>query len=197
MTPSRPGYGNRVRIIGGKWRSRRILFPDVLGLRPTGDRLRETLFNWLAPHLPGSVCLDAFAGSGALGFEALSRGAGQCILLEKHDKAYARLQLNCDLLQAGNARVIHDDCQRWLATPKPPAAVSEFDIVFLDPPFDKPVMASTCTLLEAGHWLAETALIYVEMAADTDITLPANWQLIRQTRIGDVDARLYLRHSPS
>jgi len=185
-----------VRIIGGQWRSRQIRFPDFPGLRPTGDRLRETLFNWLAPDLEGSTCLDAFAGSGALGLEALSRGARRCLLLENHPSTLASLRANIRLLRAGAASVLPADSPAWLATKKGPYSDWQFDIVFLDPPFASAVLEQTCEVLETNDWLAVNAQIYVETAAGRQAAVPASWSLLRQKLTGDVCARLYRRQDP-
>ena len=121
---------NLLRIIGGEWRSRKLKFADVPGLRPTPDRVRETLFNWLQWHVPGARCLDLFAGSGALGLEALSRGARDVVMVEKHPAAAQALRDNLTLLGARNARLVHDDALRYLGR-----VTVAFDLIFLDPPF--------------------------------------------------------------
>lgn len=162
-----------------------LSFPTVEGLRPTGDRIRETLFNWLAPILPGSRCLDLFAGSGILGFEALSRGAAHCSLVELSPAATRQLRVNADQLQADGAAIHSISALEFLAKPASP-----FDVVFIDPPFAadlwQPVMAS----LERG-WLADGALIYVECPSDLAFNPPATWHAHREKRAGKVCYRLY------
>lgn len=189
----KPAGSNQLRIIGGSWRGRKLSFPDVDGLRPTGDRIRETLFNWLAPDIQGAHCLDLFAGSGALGLEALSRGAQSSLLLEKHAAAAQQLKANLQLLQAHNGRVEQVDSPQWLAQQKPSYP---FDIIFIDPPFALDLWAPIATALEANHWLSDAAVIYLEAPRDAQLQLPANWQLHRDKQAGQVSFRLYHRHTP-
>src|SRR5690606_3705719 len=125
---------NQLRIIGGQWRGRKLRFPDVEGLRPTGDRIRETLFNWLAPELPGARCLDLFAGSGSLGLEALSRGAAASWMLERDAHAAGCLRENLQLLAADGGVVQHLDSLTHLRQGN---AEQPFDVIFIDPPFDR------------------------------------------------------------
>lgn len=179
---------NSVRIIGGEWRGRRIRFPAAPGLRPTSDRRRETLFNWLAPDLPGSRCLDLFAGSGALGFEALSRGAARAVLVEASREVAAALAANARTLAAGDrCRVVHARAERFLAR-----AAEPFDIVFLDPPFARPALvADACARLDPA-WLAPQARVYLELdARAARPRLPPNWQLLREHTGGDAHALLF------
>jgi len=177
---------NQLRIIGGQWRSRRLEFPDLPGLRPTPDRVRETLFNWLTPVLPGARCLDLFAGSGALGMEALSRGAAETVFVEHHPRAFRTLRENLARLNAQGARVESADAQAWLRQPGTP-----FEIVFLDPPFGAGLLEPVCAQLEQGGWLAVNAWIYLEAEADQPAPLlPANWTLHREKIAGMVAYRL-------
>ena len=176
-----PGGQGVLRIIGGTWRSRRLTFPGREGLRPTPDRVRVTLFNWLQPWLPGAACLDLFAGSGALGLESLSRGAGQVLLVEKDAIAASALRNNLSLLGARGAEVLQADARVFLQGPARP-----FDIVFLDPPYDSGLLAECCTHLAAGGWVRKEGLIYLEAASDTDLPLPAAWTLLRSKRAGQV-----------
>lgn len=182
--------GNSVRIIGGEWRGRRIRFPAAPGLRPTSDRRRETLFNWLATELPGSCCLDLYAGSGALGFEALSRGAARAVLVEASREVAAALAASVRTLAAGErCRVVHARAERFLArTPEP------FDIVFLDPPFARPkLVADACSRLDPA-WLAPRARIYLEVDAHAERPrLPSSWHLLREHTAGDAHALLFVR----
>ncbi|CNI23256.1 16S rRNA m(2)G966-methyltransferase [Yersinia aldovae] len=180
----------QIRIIGGKWRGRKLPVPDSPGLRPTTDRVRETLFNWLAPMIQGVRCLDCFAGSGALGLEALSRYANEAVLLEADRNVTKQLSSNLTLLQAENGLVVNTNSLQWLAEPGQP-----FDLVFLDPPFRKGLLAETITLLEQHNWLTDEAWIYVEAEAESAATdVPASWQLHREKIAGQVAYRLYIRN---
>ena len=182
--------GGQLRIIGGVWRGRKLAFPAVDGLRPTGDRIRETLFNWLAPELQNAHCLDLFAGSGALGLEALSRGAETSVMLENNPLAAQHLRSHLQLLQANNGRVEQVDSQQWL-TRQPP---HPFNIVFIDPPFVLDLWEPIALALENRGWLAEEAMIYLEAPRDAQFALPANWALHRNKQAGQVNYRLYHRH---
>ncbi|UNK27983.1 16S rRNA (guanine(966)-N(2))-methyltransferase [Serratia plymuthica] len=178
----------QIRIIGGQWRGRKLPVPNSPGLRPTTDRVRETLFNWLAPVIQGARCLDCFAGSGALGLEALSRYAGSATLLEFERPVAQQLEKNLALLQ-GKGTVVNTNTLSWLAGNGQP-----FDVVFLDPPFRKGLLAETVTLLEQQGWLADEAWIYVEAEAENAAAdVPANWQLHREKVAGQVAYRLYVR----
>lgn len=176
---------NQLRIIAGQWRGRRLHFPDLPGLRPTPDRVRETLFNWLAPVLPGARCLDLFAGSGALGIEALSRGAAEVVFVEQHPTAVKMLQANLRQLEAQSARVECAEAQAWLRQPS-----TSFEIVLLDPPFGRDLLEPVCDSLERNGWLTPTAWIYLETEAGLQPTLPSNWSLHREKSAGAVNYRL-------
>ncbi|ATA25765.1 16S rRNA (guanine(966)-N(2))-methyltransferase RsmD [Brenneria goodwinii] len=179
----------QIRIIGGQWRGRKLPVPDSPGLRPTTDRVRETLFNWLAPVIQQSRCLDCFAGSGALGLEALSRYAAHATLLERERGVAQQLTQNLMLLRAENARVVNIDTLQWLAQTGEP-----FDVVFLDPPFRKDLLNNTLSLLEQQGWLAPDAWIYVETEAENvQLIIPDNWRLHREKIAGQVAYRLYIR----
>ncbi|WP_192458588.1 16S rRNA (guanine(966)-N(2))-methyltransferase [Musicola keenii] len=181
----------QIRIIGGQWRGRKLPVPDSPGLRPTTDRVRETLFNWLAPVIQQSRCLDCFAGSGALGLEALSRYAAHATLLEAERNVARQLTQNLAVLKAENASVVHTDSLQWLA-----GEGSPYDVVFLDPPFRRGLLDDTLMLLEANGWLAEEAWIYIETEAENHaLALPANWALHREKTAGQVAYRLYIRHA--
>lgn len=174
---------NRVRLIGGQWRSRVLHFPDSQDLRPTPDRVRETLFNWLQPCIHGARCLDLFAGSGALGLEALSRGADSIVALETHPIAAQALLQNATSLQAVGFELIRQDALQFLDQP----ANRRFDIVFIDPPFAAHLHARCCALLQANGWLAPNALVYLEDGHSlSEIALPASWHLVRHKQAGDV-----------
>ena len=185
-----PRPANRLRIIGGQWRGRRLRFADSPGLRPTPDRLRETLFNWLQPVIPGACCLDLFAGSGALGFESLSRGAASVILVEQSPLVVDALRQACMELAAEALQIVQADVLTWLRGPPQPA-----DLVFLDPPFDDTsLLAAAAALLESGSWLKDGARIYVEQSRKQALpALPASWALHRDKAAGNVVSRLYIR----
>ncbi|MDQ2076672.1 16S rRNA (guanine(966)-N(2))-methyltransferase RsmD [Marinimicrobium sp. ABcell2] len=188
LKAKQPQAEKPLRIIGGRWRGRKLNFPAIEGLRPTGDRIRETLFNWLAPHLPGARCLDLFAGSGALGLEALSRGAGEVVLLEKSAPACEQLRSNLALLQAEGATLINEDSLQWLSRADPGPG---FDVVFLDPPFEHNFWQASIEALHARGWLAPGAAIYVESGQDTPYEVPESWTLHRDKSAGQVCYRLY------
>lgn len=176
-------HGTRqLRIIGGRWRGRRLRFAAVRHLRPTSDRNRETLFNWLLPLLPGARCLDLFAGSGALGFEAASRGAAEVIMVEQARAAVSILRDNARLLGADNIHVRQCNALRLLDGP-----CSEFDIVFLDPPFESTLLETCCARLDQRGWLRPGACIYVETGSRRGLpALPAGWTVWRQRTAGQV-----------
>lgn len=185
-----PSSAPSLRIIGGQWRGRKLGFAEVDGLRPTGDRIRETLFNWLQPHLPGARCLDLFSGSGALGFEALSRGAANAILLEKHPNAAQTIQENLKLLGGEqHGRVLNADALDYLSQ----EAQSQYDIVFMDPPFAADLWQSAIDTLEQHHWLSDDAAIYIETSRSHPLTVPENWHLHRQKDSGEVSYYLFYR----
>ena len=167
---------------------------DVEGLRPTTDRVKETLFNWLATDVRHSRCLDVFAGSGSLGFEALSRYASYVMMIEQEPKAARQLQTNLQTLQCTQAQVVCRDALQVLQ-----AGCSEpFELVFLDPPFRKELLTAVIPLLEQQGWLADRALIYLERENEgTAPLIPANWQLLKDKQAGQVCYQLYLRESPT
>ncbi|ELY4774153.1 16S rRNA (guanine(966)-N(2))-methyltransferase [Cronobacter turicensis] len=188
--PTSSGSG-QIRIIGGQWRGRKLPVPDSPGLRPTTDRVRETLFNWLAPYLVGARCLDCFAGSGALGLEALSRYAANATLLEMERGVAQQLQKNLATLKFSAAKVVNTNTLNFLSQNGEP-----HDIVFVDPPFRKGLLEETLNLLETRGWLAPQALIYVESEVENGLPpVPASWQLHREKVAGQVAYRLYLRES--
>ncbi|WP_034460525.1 16S rRNA (guanine(966)-N(2))-methyltransferase [Buttiauxella noackiae] len=186
--PQSTGTG-QIRIIGGQWRGRKLPVPDSPGLRPTTDRVRETLFNWLAPSMVDATVLDCFAGSGALGLEALSRYASRATLLEMDRNVSQQLQKNLVTLKATNGKVVNTNTLNFLAQPGEPHTV-----VFVDPPFRKGLLDNTLALLENNHWLADEALIYVESEVENGMpAVPANWSLHREKVAGQVAYRLYSR----
>jgi 16S rRNA (guanine966-N2)-methyltransferase len=185
--PAPPGR-NSVRIIGGAWRGRRVHFPDMPALRPTPDRVRETLFNWLQHSLAGTRCLDLFAGSGALGLEALSRGAAEVVFVEQFPAAARTLQEQLVRLGGeGKGRVMEMGAARFLRTPAKP-----FDIVFLDPPFGKNALAEYVPMLDSGNcWLTPSSLVYLENERNAGLPpLPAHWELLKSKSAGEVGYHL-------
>lgn len=194
-SPKQPPGHQTLRIIGGQWRGRKLPFVSADGLRPTGDRIRETLFNWLMPDLPGAHCLDAFSGSGALALEALSRGAQSATLLELNPQAAAQIRHNLSLLQCDRGQVIQTDSLAWLQQPTHPAATPSptFDIVFVDPPFQHDFWQATIAALEDHQWLSKGAAIYIETPKNLPLSIPANWQLHREKHAGGVSFRLFYR----
>ena len=193
---------NSVRIIGGSWRGRRLRFPDVPGLRPTPDRVRETLFNWLQHDIAGARCLDLFAGSGALGVEALSRGAAELVFVEMSVIAARGLREQLDILGAstaggggaggggggvaGRGRVIEIGAARFLRAPGEP-----FDVVFADPPFGVNALAECVPLLDTGNWVKIGGLVYLECEKSAGApNLPLHWELLKSKSAGEVGYHL-------
>jgi len=181
----RPG---RIRIIGGSLRNSRLEVPELPGLRPTPERVRETLFNWLAPMLEGARVLDLCAGTGALGMEALSRGAASSCFVEPDPRASRALRDNLARLKAGAGEVAAVDAQAFLR-----GAARAFDLVFLDPPFALDLWSALAGRLEQGGWLAARAWVYVESPREQVPAMPANWSLHREGRAGEVRFALYRR----
>lgn len=183
-----PQPPRRIRVIAGTLRGSRLEVPDRPGLRPTPDRVRETLFNWLAPGIEGARCLDLFAGSGALGIEALSRGAASALFVERDPELAALLRATINRLGVVGAHLIGADANAFLAGP-----ATRFDVVFLDPPFDADLWARVARTLEAGDWLAPGAQIHVEWPDGRELGLPSTWRLHRASRAGAVRHALYIR----
>lgn len=187
--PLRPRRGppGSVRIISGIWRGRRIPVLAAEALRPTPDRVRETLFNWLMPVLPGARCLDLYAGTGVLGLEALSRAAATCWFVERDARVAAALEaVLAGLGSPPGARVLVADAPRWLGQ----SPVAPFDVVFLDPPYAADNLDELCKLLARG-WLAPVAWVYLETGRSQQLpALPPGWQLHRESRAGDVQFAL-------
>jgi 16S rRNA (guanine966-N2)-methyltransferase len=183
----RHGGRNEVRIIAGQWRGRKLRFPEnAPGIRPTPDRVRETLFNWLQQVIAGSRCLDLFAGSGALGLEALSRGAAEVVFVDQDPAVVTYLGQTLALLQCSQGQVELADARRFLSGPARP-----FDIVFLDPPFASNALPELCRQLEQAGWLAPGGLVYLESpAAAGEPVLPESWELFRSKRAGEVGYHL-------
>jgi len=185
----------QIRIISGKHKGRKLPVLMAEGLRPTTDRVKETVFNWLMPYINQANCLDCFAGSGSLAFEALSRGAAQVTLVELNRNAAKQLQANKELLKADNVTVVNGDALTFLkgSTLNQDSTQSHdagYDLVFLDPPFRKQLVEQSAQLLNSCG-LAEDALIYVEMEAESQQVIPANWQLLKEKITGQVAYQLY------
>jgi 16S rRNA (guanine966-N2)-methyltransferase len=187
LDKTRPAGLNSVRIIGGSWRGRRVHFPDSPGLRPTPDRVRETLFNWLQHSIAGTRCLDLFAGSGALGLEALSRGAREVVFVEQ---AFAPAQMLAEELKRfeggdlgdSRGRIVQMSAERFLTAPGEP-----FDVIFLDPPFGLDAVPEYVRLIDAGGWAASGGRIYLENARSAGPpTMPPHWSLLKSKSAGEV-----------
>jgi 16S rRNA (guanine966-N2)-methyltransferase len=179
---------NQVRIIGGQWRGRKLAFAPVDGLRPTGDRIRETLFNWLAPYIAGARCADLFAGSGALGLEALSRGAEHCDFVDCENAALAQVRNHLRAFEALGRSSCHPvSAQQFLQV-----AGAPYDVVFIDPPFRLQLVETICAALVQKQLLREDALVYVETGADEPPPrVPPTWNLYREKVSGGVAYRLF------
>lgn len=178
-----------VRIIGGRWRGRRLPVPDLPGLRPSGDRGRETLFNWLAPVIRGARCADLFAGTGALGLEAASRGAESVVLVEKAPAAARALSEKAERLLAdggGAVQVLNADALAWLAS----CDAGSLDLVFIDPPFDTGLEVQVLELLAGNGALARGGLAYLEMSRQARFLPGADWETVKEKVLGDVQMRL-------
>jgi len=192
-TRQRPDSTGQLRIIGGHWRGRKLQFTATDGLRPTTDRVRETLFNWLMSELPSARCLDLFAGSGALGLEALSRGALYCDFVERNAIAQREIRRHLTTLAATDRGVCHHDIAadflRKLSQSHEP-----YNIVFLDPPFGRELIATVAASLESQGLLARSAFIYIECATQEELPeLPGSWSLHREKTAGGVTYRLFVR----
>jgi 16S rRNA (guanine966-N2)-methyltransferase len=176
-----------LRIIAGNWRGRQLSFPDIEGLRPTGDRVRETLFNWLQPVLGFSRCLDCFAGSGALGFEAASRGATEVVMVEADRQAFNTLKQNKSALRAEQCVLIHDKVESYLES-----IHTKFDVVFLDPPYQLDLWSPVATMLTEKDLLNPGARIYLEYPRrQLQPVLPESWHCLREKQAGDVKYALF------
>ena len=179
----------RLRIIGGAWRGRRIEFPNLPDLRPTPDRVRETLFNWLQGIIEGSRCLDLFAGSGALGFEAASRGATSVTMVDADLQVANHLRRQAEALGARQVEIVMADAHAYLTRSPPP-----FDIVFLDPPFGSNLLAPLCHALDDHGVLTAGARVYLETAAAAGVpAMPGGWELLKSRTAGQVGYHLAVR----
>lgn len=187
MKPVRNEAPGRIRIIGGRLRGSKLEVPVAAGLRPTPDRLRETLFNWLMPWIEGARCLDLFAGTGALGIEAWSRQAAEVVFVERDSVLVAALRANLARLKI-DAEVTQGSALNWLQ-----GNARAFDIVFIDPPFGDGLWSSSMAALERAPWLAASALIYTESPVEVVPVLGPEWTLWREARVGAVRGALYRR----
>ncbi len=175
---------NQLRIIGGQWRGRKLDFPSVEGLRPSSDRLRETLFNWLQSYIPQATCLDLFAGSGALGFEAASRGARQVFLCEQNKMAAQQIQANIDKLQTKIMQLYQKDALAFLN-----GYEEQFDIIFIDPPFSSDLAQQALIAINENRLLKPEGVIFLEQAKAAQVDLAA-WQVLKEKTLGQVTAWL-------
>lgn len=182
--PSR-GQNQTLRIIGGQWRGRKLSFPQASGLRPTSDRVRETLFNWLAPRVSGARCLDLFAGSGALGIEALSRGAAHCDFIDAEPRAVQAIRGHLATLSASDLGACHSNSALpFLAT------AGKYDIIFVDPPFAAGVAPAVLSAILERHCLAANGRIYLEQAKGDNSSLDPRFEVLRDKFAGEVHFRL-------
>lgn len=188
ITKSTDGF---IRVISGQFRGRKLPVKDVQGLRPTTDRIKETVFNWLMQDTRDANVLDCFAGSGGLGFEALSRFASTALFIELDPSAAKQLAQNIATLKLQNAQVRHTNSLSFLEQKN---SNTPFDLVFVDPPFRKNLAQTSCNLLEINNWLSEEALIYLEVESDLNtFKPPSNWLLIKEKKAGQVFCSLYQR----
>ena len=188
-----PSGPHKLRIIGGRWRGTRLIFPDIEAIRPSPDRVRETLFNWLQTTIVGARCLDLFAGSGAIGFEALSRGASGVVFVDREPLIGRYLRETLARLGAENGQVIVTDALAYLAR-----ATGKFDIVFLDPPFGKGLIAPVVDALVNRDLLTPQSIVYVECEAEMATPpLPQGWVLAKSKRAGQVGYHLAIRSTSS
>lgn len=182
---------NKVRIIAGTHRSRQVSFPDLPELRPSGDRVRETLFNWLQLDIAGATCLDLFAGSGILGMEAISRGASWVDFVDANALACKTIQSNLQLLEMSASKVHQSDAIHWLGSAQPKES---YDLVFLDPPFSGKALTPAIELLESNKLFSSSAKLYIESGvALQDETALANWKLLKEKKAGQVLSYLFCR----
>jgi len=179
-----------IRLISGKWRGKKLVVKDKEGLRPTTDRTKETLFNWLMHDIRDANCLDCFSGSGSLSFEALSRYAQSATLLERDKSVAEQLRENLKILKVDNASVVETDSIHYLQQ----TATQTYDLVFIDPPFNKGLVQPCCTALENNGYLTAQAIIYIEVEAQLEnLQIPENWKLLKQKSTAQVSYQLYLR----
>lgn len=190
---SKSGKNNRVRIIGGDWRGRLLEVADVPGLRPSGDRSRETLFNWLQPWLPAADCADLFAGTGVLGFEAASRGAATVLMIEKHPQAQAVLRQSIEQLQAEQVHLHAGGAMSMIEE----MTADSFDLIFVDPPFDSNLGGVVLERLAKKECVRQGGFVYVETPASSNLSPPEGWSVWRDQQMGEVRMQLFRRQVQS
>jgi 16S rRNA (guanine966-N2)-methyltransferase len=184
---SAPG---KIRIIAGKWRGRKLDVIDTPGLRPTPDRVRETLFNWIQQEIVGARCLDLFAGTGALGFEALSRDASEVVMVESNPRIVDSLKQHAETLKSENHTIQLADGLSWLKQ-----STKSFDIIFLDPPFQQGYVEKCCDLIIEESLLNPNGLVYIE--SEKNLELPDGWQIKKQKKAGQVQSMLIEQYKDS
>ena len=187
--PAKSGKSDQgqIRIIAGDWRGRKLPVANVPGLRPTPDRVRETVFNWLMPYLPGARVLDCFSGTGALSFEALSRGAKEAVMIEQASAAASALKDNLSLLKASNGTVVESSALVFLKRPCP----EPFDVIFLDPPFRQGMLKDTCQMLHDNGYLHDQSILYIEVEKELNpLPVPDNWQILKFKQAGQIAFQL-------
>lgn len=193
----KPKQQGQLRIIAGQWRGRKLSFPEVDGLRPTGDRLRETLFNWLQQDLHQAHCLDLFAGSGSLGLEALSRGASHCTFIDASKLVCQSLTENLTRLDCRSGQVVQQDAVFWLqqsaSTLAQESERKPYDLIFCDPPFALDLWDEVIHAVNAHPLIAANARVYVETPKNQTVQIPDNWHLHRSKDAGQVSVCLYNR----
>jgi len=182
VTEIKPRQSNQLRIIAGQWRGQKLNFPDLPGLRPASDRIRETQFNWLQAEIIGAKCLDLFAGSGALGLEALSRNADSVVFVDSSKNAIDSIRENLSKLHSEQAQLFCQQAKLYVTSSQP----LKFDIIFLDPPFDSNLLNPSITALQQGSCLRKGSLIYLEHEKNSHINLPKNWVLLKSKKSGNV-----------
>ncbi|MEG3755739.1 16S rRNA (guanine(966)-N(2))-methyltransferase RsmD [Psychromonas arctica] len=188
----KPNSDGFIRLISGQWRGKKLPVKDKQGLRPTTDRTKETLFNWLMHDIRDANCLDCFSGSGSLGFEALSRYCQFCTFLELDKQVAVQLQNNISTLKAENAEVIQGDSLRYLSQ----NASRQYNVVFIDPPFNLGLAQPCIEQLEEQGYLTDNSLIYVEVENTlTNLSFPSNWTLLKEKNAGQVRYQLFKRES--
>ncbi|WP_404393398.1 16S rRNA (guanine(966)-N(2))-methyltransferase RsmD [Pseudoalteromonas phenolica] len=190
-SPQRASNSGFIRIISGQFRGRKLPVNDLEGLRPTTDRIKETVFNWLMQDTREAKVLDCFAGSGGLGFECLSRFAKDATFIELNKQAAEQLKKNICTLKLENAHVINNSAIDFLNSQNQGL---NFDLVFVDPPFRKGLAEPSCQLLEQNNWLSDNALIYVEVEKECTLNAPENWHILKEKQAGQVLCRLYQRN---
>lgn len=183
---------SEIKIIGGQWRGRNLVFPEIAELRPTPNRVRETLFNWLQMAVQDAYCLDLFAGSGALGFEALSRGAKHVVMVDKSPVVIEQLRANSIAFNATNVTLYQAAVTEELVVSKEP-----FDIIFLDPPFKQNLIATSCELLEKQKLITPNTYIYIEAESDLNpLPIPSHWQIIKSGKTQQIQYHLLQQNEP-